>query len=213
MSRVTRGDRCENIDWLSRICRTAWGKGGDRQVLEESRKNNLSKFFREISLLRGFCTLKGMSYKSETPECGIELDEGLCAWDHWLDAQVQYNEASLTVYGKEAVMQLEDYFVFLAPDDIRIRGTRIGIEHVLYEYIHNAKSPEEVAQTFQTVTLAQVYATVLYYLENRETVGQYIADWLDYTLKSEAEHDQHPPAIAERLRQLRATQETKQVPV
>ena len=65
----------------------------------------------------------------------------------------------------------------------------------------------------QTVALAQVYATVLYYLENPETVGQYIADWLDYTLKAEAEHDQHPPAIAERLRQLRATQGTKQVAV
>ena len=35
---------------------------------KESRKNNLSKFFREISLLRGFCTLKSMSYKSETPK-------------------------------------------------------------------------------------------------------------------------------------------------
>ena len=110
-------------------------------------------------------------------------------------------------------MQLEDYFVFLAPDDIRIRGTRIGIEHVLYEYIHNAKSPEEITQTFETVTLAQVYATVLYYLENRETVEQYIADWLDDTLKAEAEHDQHPPAIAEHLRQLRVTQGTEQVEV
>lgn len=110
-------------------------------------------------------------------------------------------------------MQLEDYFIFLAPDDIRLRGTRIGIEHILYEYIHNAKSPEEIVQIFQTVTLAQVYATVLYYLENPETIGQYIADWLDYTLNAEAAHDQNPPAIAERLRQLRTTQETKQVAI
>ena len=110
-------------------------------------------------------------------------------------------------------MQLEDYFVFLAPDDIRLRGTRIGIEHILYEYIHNAKSPEEIIQVFQTLTLVQVYATILYYLENRETVEQYVADWLDYTLKAEAEHDQHPPAIVGRLRQLRTTQETKQVTV
>jgi uncharacterized protein (DUF433 family) len=109
-------------------------------------------------------------------------------------------------------MQLKDYFVFLAPDDIRIQKTRIGIEHILYEYIHNAKSPEEIAQNFQTVTLAQVYATILYYLENRETVGQYLADWLDCTLKSEAEHDRHPPRIVERLRALRATQAEQQVP-
>ena len=33
-------------------------------------------------------------------------------------------------------MQLEDYFDFLAPDDIRIKGTCIGIEPILYEYIH-----------------------------------------------------------------------------
>lgn len=32
-------------------------------------------------------------------------------------------------------MQLEDYFDFLAPNDIRIKGHRIGIEDVLYEYI------------------------------------------------------------------------------
>ncbi len=110
-------------------------------------------------------------------------------------------------------MQLEDYFIFLAPDDIRIQGTRIGIEHILYEYIHNAQSPEDIAQSFETVTLTQVYATILYYLENRETVGHYIADWLDYTLKAEVEHDQHPPAIVERLRQLRTTQETKQIAI
>jgi uncharacterized protein (DUF433 family) len=128
-------------------------------------------------------------------------------------ATVRYNGLRLADYGKDAVMQLEEYFAFLAPDDIRIRGTRIGIEHVLYEYIHNAKSPEEIVQDFQTATLAQVYATILYYLENRETVGQYLADWLDDTLKAETVHDQHPPRIVERLRQLRATQETKQVAV
>ncbi len=33
-------------------------------------------------------------------------------------------------------MQLEDYFDFLAEDDIRLKGTRIGIETVLCEHIH-----------------------------------------------------------------------------
>ncbi len=32
-------------------------------------------------------------------------------------------------------MQLEDYFDFLAPDGIRIKGHRIGIETVLYDYL------------------------------------------------------------------------------
>ncbi len=31
-------------------------------------------------------------------------------------------------------MQLEDYFTFLRPDDIRVKGSRVGIEHILDEY-------------------------------------------------------------------------------
>ena len=33
-------------------------------------------------------------------------------------------------------MQLEDYFNFLAPNDIRLKGTRIGIETILYDFIY-----------------------------------------------------------------------------
>jgi hypothetical protein len=28
--------------------------------------------------------------------------------------------------------------------------------------------------------MAQVYATILYYLENQKTVGKYVGDWLEY---------------------------------
>jgi len=30
------------------------------------------------------------------------------------------------------IMELETYFDFLAPDDIRVKGTRLGIETILY---------------------------------------------------------------------------------
>jgi hypothetical protein len=33
-------------------------------------------------------------------------------------------------------MQLEEYFDFQRPDDIRVKGTRIGIETILYDFIH-----------------------------------------------------------------------------
>ena len=42
-------------------------------------------------------------------------------------------------------MQLEDYFNFLADDDIRLKGTRIGIETVLFDYLFRARTPEEIA--------------------------------------------------------------------
>ena len=45
-------------------------------------------------------------------------------------------------------MQLEDYFEFLTPEDIRIKGTRVGIEHVLYEYIHCGQTPEALLKNF-----------------------------------------------------------------
>lgn len=99
---------------------------------------------------------------------------------------------------------LQDYFSFLADDDIRIQGTRIGIEHILYEYIHNSKSPEAIADIFPSITLEQVYATILYYLQNQPAVEQYLADWLDYTLRAEAEQDENPDAAVKRLKQLRA---------
>ena len=104
-------------------------------------------------------------------------------------------------------MQLEDYLDFLAPDDIRIRGTRIGIEHVLYEYIHRAQTPEAIAARFHTVTLEQVYATVLYYLHNQTTVSAYVADWLAWSHRMREEQHNHPPAFIEKLRQYKATRQ------
>jgi len=50
-------------------------------------------------------------------------------------------------------MQLEDYFDFQRPDDIRIKGTRVGIESILYEYIHRRHTAEEIVSRFYTVTL------------------------------------------------------------
>ncbi|MEB3881898.1 DUF433 domain-containing protein, partial [Lyngbya sp. CCY1209] len=65
-------------------------------------------------------------------------------------------------------MQLEDYFNFLADDDIRLKGTRIGIETVLFDYLFRARTPEEIASTYPSLNLEQVYATILYYLHHKE---------------------------------------------
>lgn len=103
-------------------------------------------------------------------------------------------------------MQLEDYFEFLSAEDIRVKGTRIGIEHILYEYIYAAKTPEAIDRQFHTVTLAQIYATILYYLENKEAVRKYLGEWLEYCLKTEAEYDRNPSPFALKLRQIKERQ-------
>ncbi len=101
-------------------------------------------------------------------------------------------------------MQLEDYFNFLRPDDIRVKGTRVGIETILYDFIHRSRTPEEIAQSYPSVTLEQVYATILYYLHNKESVSAYIADWLEHGHRAREEQKRNPPPVSEKLRKLRA---------
>ena len=101
-------------------------------------------------------------------------------------------------------MQLEDYFIFLATNDIRIKNTRIGIETVLYEYIYRSRTPEEITKIYPSLKLEQVYATVLYYLHNQQEVDKYMTDWLEWGHKMRAEQKHDSPPTVEKLRQLRA---------
>ena len=90
-------------------------------------------------------------------------------------------------------MQLEDYFNFLAPDDIRLKGTRIGIETILYDFIHRGRTPEKIAATYPSLTIEQVYATITYYLHNKEAVSKYLADWIEHGERMRAEQEKNPP--------------------
>jgi uncharacterized protein (DUF433 family) len=104
-------------------------------------------------------------------------------------------------------MQIEDYFNILAPNDIRLKGSRIGIETILYEYIYRARTPEEIAKIYTTLSLEQVYATILYYLHNQETISNYMADWLDWGQKMRQEQRRNPSPVVRKLMQLKAESE------
>ena len=101
-------------------------------------------------------------------------------------------------------MHLEEYFDFLGTDDIRIKGSRIGIETVLYDYIYREQRPEAIAQRFPTISLESVYATILYYLHNRPAVEAYLLEWLDYGRRAREEQARNPPPFVLRLRALKA---------
>jgi len=101
-------------------------------------------------------------------------------------------------------MLLEDYFDFLARDDIRLKGTRIGIETILFDYLFHGKTPEEIAQIYPSLTLEQVYATILYYLHNRLVIDAYMTDWLEWGDRMRAKQQANPRPIVEKLRQLKA---------
>jgi len=101
-------------------------------------------------------------------------------------------------------MNVESYFDFLADDDIRIKGSRIGIESVLYEYIYRNKSAEDITGQFPNLTLEKVYATILYYLSNREKVEKYLLDWLNFSRKMREKQAENPSSVVLRLRKLKA---------
>ena len=104
-------------------------------------------------------------------------------------------------------MQLEDFFDFLAADDIRVKGSRIGIESILYEYIYREQSPETIQSCFPSLTLEQIYATILYYLHNQNDIEAYVINWLEWGQERREEQDHNPPPIVVKLRALKADRE------
>jgi uncharacterized protein (DUF433 family) len=98
-------------------------------------------------------------------------------------------------------MQLEAYLDFVGPDEIRLRGHRIGIEHVI-EHFKTGYSPEQITEMFPGVGLEQVYAAITYYLHRRADMDIYLERQRDRCEQQyQAWAAQPSPAIA-RLRRL-----------
>ncbi|MCU0466788.1 MAG: DUF433 domain-containing protein [Anaerolineae bacterium] len=56
----------------------------------------------------------------------------------------------------------------------KIKGTRIPIDNILLAY-QRGQTPEQIVQDFDVLRLTDVYATIAYYLQNREEVEAYLA--------------------------------------
>lgn len=57
---------------------------------------------------------------------------------------------------------------------IRVTGTRVPLETIVRAF-HQGATAEEIVQDFSTLTLAQVYAVLAYYLWHRDAVDAYVA--------------------------------------
>lgn len=97
-------------------------------------------------------------------------------------------------------MKLEDYFDFLAPNDIRIKGTRVGIETVLNDYLGLGLFPEDIVLRYPTLSLEAVYATITYYWHNREQVDAYLQAWKEHGERLRQEQERNPSPAVQRLR-------------
>jgi uncharacterized protein (DUF433 family) len=105
-------------------------------------------------------------------------------------------------------MQIETYFDFLAPDDIRLKGSRIGLESILYEYLYREQSAEAIAARYPTLSLEAIYATILYYLQNRPQIEEYLANWLAASQEAREVQERNPPPVVLRLQKMKAERQT-----
>ena len=72
-------------------------------------------------------------------------------------------------------IDLPDILVCTPQGSLRIAGTRVSLDSVIYAFLEGA-TPEEICQDFSALSLAQVYATIAYYLNNREQVDAYLQE-------------------------------------
>ncbi|MEO0490035.1 MAG: hypothetical protein AAFZ49_10830, partial [Cyanobacteria bacterium J06659_2] len=63
---------------------------------------------------------------------------------------------------------------------------------------------KEITNTYPSLTLEQVYATILYYLYYKEVVDAYMTDWLEWAERMREEQRLNPSPVAAKLRRVRA---------
>lgn len=104
-------------------------------------------------------------------------------------------------------MQLEDYFEFDAPNQIKLKGHRVWIEHILEPYIYRRKTAEQIAQDLGTLRMDEIYAAILYFHQHEEEMTRYMANWLELCRTQEAESRAKHAGFYEKMRGLRAEKE------
>src|SRR5688500_14999736 len=89
-------------------------------------------------------------------------------------------------------MDSSSYLEFLAPDDIRVRGTRVGIETILTEYLHDGRTPELIVRRHPGLSLAEVYGTLAYYFDNKDATETYLSNWRDSSRRAREQQERSP---------------------
>ncbi len=106
-------------------------------------------------------------------------------------------------------MRLEDYFDFVEPDLIRLKGHRIFLEHIMERWLRG-QTPEQIVHELPTLQLEEVYATVTYYLHNRAAMDAYLERARELASEQIRQADAHPDAVTLRLRTLKEQQRREQ---
>lgn len=108
-------------------------------------------------------------------------------------------------------MELESCFDFISPETIRIKGTRVGIEVVLDEYLLLGHSPEVIASRYLSLDLKKVYTTIAYYLHNQEKIDVYLKANREHAEADWREQRRNPSPVVKRLLEIKAKREAEAV--
>jgi uncharacterized protein (DUF433 family) len=107
------------------------------------------------------------------------------------------------------MLENDRYLEIIAENDIRVQGTRVGIEHILSAYL-SGNQPEEIAMEYPSVSLEQVHGVIAYYLRNRSEADAYLQNWMkEARLHRKNQHLENEPVVIGRLRQLVEEQLTR----
>ena len=98
-----------------------------------------------------------------------------------------------------STIKLEDYFEFHSADNIRLIGHRIGIEDILKYYLEGY-TPEEINLNLPSLSLEKIYATVTYYLHNKEQIDRYLSRIEQDRENSYQDFITNSPAIVQKLK-------------
>ena len=99
-------------------------------------------------------------------------------------------------------MQLEDYFLFISENDIRIKGHRLGIENVLF-YFLEGYTPEEIQAIYPDLSLEKIYATITYYLQNLQKIDAYLLRLQNWQENRYQEALKHPSPQRKKMRRIK----------
>ena len=99
-------------------------------------------------------------------------------------------------------MQLEDYFLFISENDIRIKGNRLGIDNVLF-YLLEGYTPEEINAIYPDLSLEKIYATITYYLQNRQKIDAYLLRLQNWRETRYHEALKNPSPQREKMRRIK----------
>jgi uncharacterized protein (DUF433 family) len=68
---------------------------------------------------------------------------------------------------------MENGYVIASEGRYRVTGSRVSLDSVVYDFL-SGLSPESILESYDTLTLEQVYGAIAYYLAHRAEVDAHL---------------------------------------